>query len=63
MKTYTITVETNEETSVIKLTRTNEGFSAIELIGILTHAQNEILDMFAGKSMESVDVIERKTVK
>jgi len=62
-KTYTIKLEHDIEKGQIILTRTNDGFSAIELLGIITHAQKEILDQISGKTMENKDVIKRQVVE
>lgn len=58
MKKYTITLEEKDEKDVMK--RINDGFSPIELIGILEFAQLEILQQMGG--VIKPDVIKRKVV-
>jgi len=62
-KTYTITLDENPDTGLVRLTRTNEGYSPIELLGILIYSQKEILDQISGKTMENIDVIKRQVVE
>ena len=59
-KTYSIKLITYEDGSG-HLIRENDGFSPLELLGYLEHAQLEIMQELAGKMKP--DVIERRVVK
>ena len=59
MKTHTITLEENEQGQMI-MTRKNDGFTAIELIGLLEICQLEIKQMLSGELKP--DIIKREVV-
>ena len=59
-KTYSIKLITYEDGSG-HLIRENDGFSPLELLGYLEHAQLEIMQELAG--VLKPDVVERKFVK
>ena len=59
MKKHTITLEENEEGKMI-MTRTNDGFNAIELIGLFELCQLEIKQMLSGELKP--DIIKREVV-
>ncbi len=58
MKSYTITIEELENS--YSMTRTNDGFTPIELLGILEFSQQEILKQMAGELKP--EKIKRKVV-
>ena len=61
-KTYTIKLETLEDGETkTKMTRTNDGFNGLELLGIIEIARNEILQELAG--VMKPDVIKRQFVE
>jgi hypothetical protein len=60
-KTYTIIVETTEDGN--QMTRTNDGFNAFELLGILEMAQDDILKQMKSKEEKEIDIIKRQVVK
>ena len=59
-KTYTIKFNTLEDGSK-ELSRTNDGFDAFELLGILAMAQAEVLECLKGSIKP--DIIKRSVVK
>ena len=60
-KTYTIIVETTEDGN--QMTRTNDGFNAFELLGILEMVQDDILKQMKSKEEKEIDIIKRQIVK
>ena len=59
-KRYTIQLFLDED-SQCQLTRTNEGFNAYELLGLLERSQIDIIRQIEG--LIKPDVIERKYIK
>ena len=59
-KTYTIKLEIDEGSTKSKMTRTNDGFNGLELLGILEIARKEILKQLEG--VMKPDAIERQFV-
>lgn len=59
MKKHTITLEENEEGKMV-MTRINDGFNAIELIGLFELCQIEIKQMLSGELKP--DIIKREVV-
>lgn len=57
-KVYTIVVQEHE--TGFGISRTNDGFTAIELLGVLEMARSEILDQMRGIIKPSV--IKRKVI-
>jgi len=60
-KIYTIIVETTEDGN--QMTRTNDGFNAFELLGILEMAQDDILKQMKNVEEKEIDIIKRQIVK
>jgi|688.fasta_scaffold661508_2 hypothetical protein len=60
-KTYTIILETTESGN--QMTRTNDGFNAFELLGILEMVQDDILKQMKSKEEKEIDIIKRQIVK
>lgn len=58
-KSYTI--EYHQENGVVKMKRTNYGFNAFELLGLLTFVQMEIKETLEGNI--EPDIIERIVLK
>ena len=45
------------------MTRTNDGFNAFELLGILKIAENDVLNQIRNKAENEIDFIKRQVVK
>ena len=60
-KTYTIVLETKEDGN--HMTRTNDGFNAFELLGILKIAEEDILKKIRNTTENEIDIIKRKVVE
>jgi len=58
-KTYTIILKEGDKTT---LTRKNDGFNAIELLGVLQMAKNDIINQIKGIVEADIDFVERKVV-
>lgn len=54
-------VELTDNGDFVTLNRTNEGFTAYELLGILTQAKEDILKQMAGEIKP--DIINRKVIE
>ena len=59
MRKYTVVVTDNEEGNAIRIERENQGFTAIELLGILDFIRNDIYKQmidkaFAEKKISSI---------
>lgn len=62
IKTYTIKLEIDDTDEMkSKMTRTNDGFNGLELLGIIEIARNEILQQIAGAMKP--DAIKRQFVE
>lgn len=61
-KTYTVRLIHFSDGSV-QLRRTNDGFNAIELLGILNLTSHENVDYLTGKVELNIDEIKREVVK
>lgn len=59
IKTHTITIEENEQGQMV-MTRKNDGFTAIELIGLFELCQLEIKQMLSGELKP--DIIKREVI-
>lgn len=59
IKTHTITLEENEQGQMV-MTRKNDGFTAIELIGLFELCQLEIKQMLSGELKP--DIIKREVI-
>ena len=60
-KIYTIIVETTEDGN--QMTRTNDGFNAFELLGLLELAQQDILNQMKGIEEAKIDIIKKQVVE
>lgn len=60
-KTYTIVLEKKEDGN--HMTRTNDGFNAFELLGILKVAENDVLNQIRNKAENEIDIIKRQVVQ
>jgi hypothetical protein len=58
---YTITIE--DKDGIKKMTRRNDGFNAIELLGLLELAQQDILIQMKGLQEDGIDVVKREVVE
>lgn len=59
MRKYTVVVIENEEVSTIRIEGENQGFAAIELLGILDFIRNDIYKQMTDKAFAE-KTIERK---
>ncbi len=60
-KTYTIVLEKREDGN--HMTRTNDGFNAFELLGILKIAEDDVLKQIRNKAENEIDIIKRQVVE
>ena len=58
---YTIIIEDVDGNK--KMTRRNDGFSAIELLGLLELAQQDILIQMKGLQEDGIDIVKREVVE
>jgi hypothetical protein len=58
---YTIIIEDIDGTKT--MTRRNDGFNAIELLGLLELTQQDILKQFKGLEEAEIDVVKREVVE
>ena len=58
---YTITIE--DKDGIKKMTRRNDGFNAIELLGLLELAQQDILIQMKGLAEDGIDIVKREVVE
>jgi hypothetical protein len=59
---YTITIE-HKKDGATTMTRRNDGFNAIELLGILELAQQDILNQIKDHENSNIDVVKREVVE
>lgn len=60
-QSYTIIIEDKDGTNT--MTRRNDGFNAIELLGLLELAQQDILNQIKNKEEAEIDFVKRQVVK
>ena len=60
-KKYLIEIEKTDKGFRVKWT--NDGFSALELLGLLEAAKSDVLSAIKGKSENKIDVVKRQIVK
>jgi hypothetical protein len=60
-KTYTIEVE--EKDGMTTMTRINDGFNALELLGILELTQQDIVNQIKDSEESDIDVVKREIVE
>ena len=58
---YTITIEDKDGTKT--MTRRNDGFNALELLGLLELAQQDILNQIKDKEEVGIDFVKRQIVE
>jgi hypothetical protein len=58
---YTIIIEDIDGHK--KMTRRNDGFNAIELLGLLELAQQDILIQMKGLAEDGIDIVKREVVE
>jgi hypothetical protein len=58
---YTITIE--DKDGIKKMTRRNDGFNAIEILGLLELAQQDILIQMKGLEEAEIDIVKREVVE
>jgi hypothetical protein len=58
---YTIIIEDVDGNK--KMTRRNDGFNAIELLGLLELAQQDILIQMKGLQEDGIDIVKREVVE
>jgi len=58
---YTITIE--DKDGVKKMTRRNDGFNALELLGILELTQQDIVNQIRDSEESDIDVVKREIVE
>ena len=61
MKKYTIEITDDGKTT--RMSRKNDGFSAIELIGFMEMTKQDLINQFKGLAEDKVDVITKQAVK
>ena len=60
-QSYTIIIEDKDGTKT--MTRKNDGFNAIELLGLLELAQQDILNQMKSKEEAEIDIVKRQVVE
>ncbi len=61
MKKYTI--EITDDGKTINMSRKNDGFSAMELIGFMEMTKQDLINQFKGLAEDEVDIITKQAVK
>lgn len=61
MRKYTI--EIIDDGKKISMSRKNDGFSAMELIGFMEMTKQDLINQFKGLAEQKVDVITKQAVK
>lgn len=59
---YTITIEHNED-GTKKMTRRNDGFNPLELLGILKLTQQDIVNQIRSAEEPDIDIVKRELVE
>ena len=62
MRKYTVVVIENEEVSTIRIERENQGFAAIELLGILDFIRNDIYKQMTDKAFAEKTIEHKRVV-
>lgn len=57
------TIELRDDDGKITMHRTNDGFGAFELLGMLEITKHDILDQLEGVSRGEVDVVKRTVIE
>ena len=61
MKKYTI--EISEKDDKINISRRNDGFNVIELIGFMEMTKQDLINQLKGLAEDKVDIITKQAVK
>ena len=61
MKKYTIEITDDGKTT--KMSRKNDGFNVIELIGFMEMTKEDLINQFKGLAEKKVDIITKQAVK
>ena len=61
MRKYTI--EIIDDGKTISMSRENDGFNAIELIGFMEMTKQELINQFKELAEDKVDIIQKQAVK
>lgn len=61
MKKYTIEITDDGKTT--RMSRKNDGFNVIELIGFMEMTKQDLINQFKGLAEDKVDVITKQAVK
>ena len=61
MKKYTIEITDDGETT--RMSRKNDGFNVIELIGFMEMTKQDLINQFKGLAEDKVDIITKQAVK
>ena len=61
-QSYTIIIEDKDGTTKT-MTRKNDGFNAIELLGVLELAQQDVLNQLKGIEEAEIDFVKRQIVE
>ena len=61
MKKYTIEITDDGKTT--KMSRKNDGFNAIELIGFMEMTKQDLINQAKGLAEDKVDIITKQAVK
>lgn len=62
MRKYTIVAIENEEGNTIRVERENQGFTAIELLGILDFTRNDIYKQMTDKAFAEKNIEHKRAV-
>lgn len=61
MKKYTIEITDDGKTT--RMSRKNDGFNVIELIGFMEMTKQDLINQFKGLAEDKVDIITKQAVK
>lgn len=61
MKKYTIEITDDGKTT--RMSRKNDGFNVVELIGFMEMTKQDLINQFKGLAEDKVDVITKQAVK
>ena len=61
MKKYTIEITDDGKTT--RMSRKNDGFNVIELIGFMVMTKQDLINQFKGLAEDKVDIITKQAIK
>lgn len=61
MKKYTIEITDDGKTT--RMSRKNDGFNVIELIGFMEMTKQDLINQFKGLAEDKVDIITKQAIK